>query len=99
MSAPQNTTRLWVQVRPNAAINEITGYTDGRLHIKIAAPPLKGKANKELVAFLSCKLGINQSSVSIMKGQTARNKLVSIYGLSLNDIIKLLLPAQGDRLI
>ena len=88
-----------MQVRPNASRNEVTGYTDGRLHIKIAAPPLKGKANRELAAFLGQKLGIAKSSVSIIKGQTARNKLIAIDGLSHEDILKLLLPPQTDKLL
>lgn len=84
--------RLQVKVTPNASRNEITGLIDGVLQVKVAAPPVKGKANKELTAFLSQALGVKKSSLSIVKGQTSRNKVIAIEGLSRDDIIKRLLP-------
>ena len=99
MSVSQNITKLPVRAYPNAARNEITGCIDGVLHIKIAAAPVKGKANRELVAFLSQRLGISKNSVSIIKGQTARNKLIAISGLSHEDTLKLLLPPQTGKLL
>lgn len=84
--------RLQVKVTPNASRNEITGLIDGVLQVKVSAPPVKGKANKELTAFLSQALGVKKSSLSIVKGQTSRNKVIAIEGLSRDDIIKRLLP-------
>ncbi len=51
------------------------------LHVKIAAAPEKGKANKELIDFLSERLDVRKSSIQIVKGETSRNKVVSIEGL------------------
>jgi len=79
---------LQVKVTPNASRNEITGLIDGVLQVKVAAPPVKGKANKELTDFLSQALGVKKSSLSIVKGQTGRNKVIAIEGLSRDDIIK-----------
>ena len=45
------------------------------MQVRIGAPPDKGKANKELVDFLSEKLGVKKSGVLIIKGQTSRNKV------------------------
>jgi len=83
----------WLQVRvtPNASRNEITGFIDGVLQVKIAAPPVKGKANNELTAFLSRALGVKKSFLSIVKGQTSRNKVIAIEGMSHNDIIRRLI--------
>ena len=81
-----------VQVRPNAAKNEVTGIIDGVWQIKVAAPPVKGKANKELIAFLSRFLDVSKSHIGIIKGHTTRNKLIAIDGLSQEDIKKRLLP-------
>ena len=81
-------TRLSVKVTPNAARNEVTGFTDGVLHVKIAAPPEKGKANKELIDYLSRTLGVSKSSLLLLKGQTRRNKVLSVDGLSRADIIQ-----------
>jgi uncharacterized protein (TIGR00251 family) len=75
-------TRLEIRVQPNARKNEIQGFREGVLYIKIAAPPVEGKANKELIGYLSDILGIAKSRVSIEKGVTGRNKLISIIGLN-----------------
>jgi uncharacterized protein (TIGR00251 family) len=79
---------LPVKVQPGAGRNEVAGLTGGVLQIKIAAPPEKGKANRELIAFLSRSLGVNQSSVSIVKGAAGRNKLIAVAGLDAAEIIK-----------
>jgi uncharacterized protein (TIGR00251 family) len=79
---------LSVKVTPSAGRNEITGWRDGALHLKIAAPPEKGKANKELIDFLGRKLGIKKSAISIIKGQTGRNKVITIEGMNREEIIK-----------
>jgi len=94
MTASPNSTRIQAHVHPNAARNEITGYNEGVLRIRIAAPPVKGKANQELVSFLSRLLNIKKSNVSILKGHTARNKLVAIEGLDYDSVMKLLIPEQ-----
>jgi len=79
---------LSVKVTPSAARSEITGWRDDALQVKIAAPPEKGKANKELIDFISRTLGIKKSAVAIIKGQTSRNKIIAIEGMSREEIIK-----------
>lgn len=80
--------RLPVKVTPNAGRNEITGFKDGFLQVRIAAPPDKGKANKELVDYLGEKLGVKKSSITITKGLTSRNKVITIAGISREGMIK-----------
>ena len=84
--------RISLHVYPNAPRNEIVGFTDGVLGVKVAAPPVKGQANRELVAFLSQLLGVGKSSLAILKGHTSRNKLVAISGFSQEEVLKRLLP-------
>lgn len=84
-------TEISVRVHPNAARNEVTGVTDGIYQVKVSAPPVKGKANKELIAFLSRLSGVSKSRIDIIKGHTTRNKLIAIDGLSQEDIMKRLL--------
>ena len=74
--------RVTVQVQPNASRNQIVRYADGVLHVKIAAPPVRGKANRELIRFLSDVLGVSKSRVSIEKGHTSRRKVVVVEGIS-----------------
>ena len=83
---------LGVRVTPNAHHNEITGLTGGALQVKIAAPPVKGKANIELIAFLSQQLGVGKGALTIIKGHTSRSKIITVAGLSQEDIVKRLLP-------
>ena len=81
-----------MQVRPNAIRSEVVGFADGLLQVRVAAPPVKGKANRELIAFLSQVLGVGKSSLAIVKGHTSRSKVIAIDGLSEENIIKRLMP-------
>jgi hypothetical protein len=82
----QDSSLIRIRVHPGASRNEITGMTDDVLQVRIAAPPVKGKANYELIDFLSHTLGVSKSLISIVKGQTSRNKIIAIAGLSHDDI-------------
>ncbi|MDP2730926.1 MAG: DUF167 domain-containing protein [Dehalococcoidales bacterium] len=84
-------TRIVVYVQPNAGQNQVLDFKDGVLRVKIAAPPLKGKANRELIKFLSDILGVARSSLTIEKGATARKKLIAINGLTEEQVISNLL--------
>ena len=82
-----NSVGLHVRLTPNARRNEITGFTGDVLQVKIAAPPVKGKANEELINYLSKVLGIKKSNIIIVKGQTSRNKVLSIEGMSKDEML------------
>ena len=79
---------LQLKVTPNARRSEITGFSEGVLQVRIAAPPVKGKANRELTALVSRILGVKKSAITIVRGQTSRNKVISIEGLSGEDIMR-----------
>lgn len=79
-------TRLHVRVTPRASHNEVSGFTHGVLYVKVAALPDRGKANKELIDYLSLILDIKKSSLHLLKGHTSRNKVIAVDGLSLEDI-------------
>ena len=64
------------------------GFTDGVLRVKVSAPPSKGKANRELITFLSRLLGVGKDSINIIKGRTTRNKVVAIDGLSREEVME-----------
>ncbi len=81
-------TRLHVRVTPGASQNEVRGFTDGVLYVKVAALPDRGKANRELIDYLSRILDINKSSLHLLKGHTSRNKVIAVDRLSLEDIIR-----------
>jgi len=93
VSISKRVAKISLLVHPNAARNEVVGFTDGVLLVKISAPPVKGKANRELIAFLSQTLAVGKGTLTIVKGHTSRNKLIAIDGLSQEEIIRRLLPS------
>jgi hypothetical protein len=71
-----------VKIIPKSSKNEIIGWEENRLKVKIKEIPEKGKANKELIGFLSKTLKIAKSNIKIVKGETSRIKKVEIYGIN-----------------
>ena len=69
---------LRVQVQPGAKSTELLGVYNGRLKIRLQAPPVEGKANQALVTYLSQKFKIPKSTVSITKGANSRLKTLTI---------------------
>jgi uncharacterized protein (TIGR00251 family) len=84
-SAARNGVRLAVRLTPRADRNALAGVihgADGRaaLHVRLAAPPVDGAANKALIAYLAEALGLRKADVAIRSGQTARLKLLHLAG-------------------
>lgn len=81
-------TRIVVRVQPNASQNQVLGFRDGMLYVRIAAPPTKGKANQELIKFLSDILGVSKSNLTIEKGAAGRRKVIGISGLTQDQVMR-----------
>ena len=79
---PEVRARISVHLQPNARRDEAVSYENGILRVKIAAPPVEGKANRRLVEFLSEILDIARSRIAIAKGLASKEKTVVIEGLS-----------------
>ena len=82
---------LQVKISPNAAKNSIEEFQGDLLRIRIAAPPDKGKANEELVAFLAKTLHIPKSRIKILSGHASRLKRLEI-DISKKDFTALVPP-------
>ena len=80
---PGEQARISVLVRPGATRNEVVSFVNGAWHVKVAAPPEKGKANRELIAFLSEALGLSKARVNILSGHTAVHHFVTIGTLAM----------------
>ncbi len=89
-------TRMSLSVHPSAPRNEVIGCTGGTWQVRIAAPPVKGKANRELIDFLSKALGISKGCITIVSGHTSRRKLLAIEGLTSDEIAQRLLPRPSS---
>ncbi len=71
-----------IRVIPGSKFNQVIGYmADGSLKIKIKAKPVEGRANKELIKYLSDILEVKESEIEILSGQTSRNKIVRIWNI------------------
>ena len=74
---------LSVRVQPKASSDELIGPCDDgqggeSLKIRITAPPVDGKANAHLIKFLAKAFGVAKSRVSVLAGETSRNKRLHI---------------------
>jgi len=78
-----NSCTLAIKAIPNAPRNEIVGWLGAALKIKIHAPPVEGKANDALCEFLAETLGLPRRGVTVVRGDTSRQKIVRIDGLEL----------------
>ncbi len=71
---------LTLHVQPGAKKTEIAGLHGDALKIRLAAPPVEGKANAALLAFLAGKFGVPMRNVALKRGESSRIKVVSISG-------------------
>lgn len=76
--AQESTVSVDVRVHARASRNEIQGVRDGRLQIRTTAPPVDGRANKDVIRQLAGEFGVSPSSVALKSGATGRNKVFVI---------------------
>lgn len=72
---------LRLTVAPGARRTEVVGLYGDRLKVRVAAPPEKGAANQELIAFLARELRVPKSSIRLTGGSQSRAKVVEVSGL------------------
>jgi hypothetical protein len=67
-----------IRVQPRAGRDELAGVRDGRLLVRVTAPPLEGRANAAACALIAKAAGVPKSRVRVIQGGHARDKLVRI---------------------
>jgi uncharacterized protein len=77
--------RLQVRVQPRASRSELAGFYDGRVRIRLAAPPVDGEANEELERFLARLLSVPRRAVSLTAGHSSRQKTLVVLGVTTAD--------------
>ena len=77
---------FWVKVQPRAGRDRLAGVVAGKLKAEVSAPPVKNKANRELIRLLSKHFKIPAGSIEIRQGENKRCKLVRIGGVSAAEI-------------
>jgi uncharacterized protein len=75
-----------VKVHPRAKKNAITGEFGDALKLALTAPPVEGRANEACIELLANLLKVPRSSVTIASGETSRNKVVRVAGLSAEEV-------------
>jgi uncharacterized protein len=71
-----------VKVQPRARRNAIVGELGDALKVALTAPPVDGRANEACVAFFSEMLKVSRAAITIVSGQTGRNKVIRVSGIT-----------------
>ena len=79
---------LTLHIQPGARKTEIAGRHGDALKIRLAAPPVDGKANEALLRFVAETLHLPKSSVALKSGQTSRRKVVEVTGATAEEIAR-----------
>jgi uncharacterized protein (TIGR00251 family) len=82
---------LTLHIQPGAKKTEVVGIHGDALKIRLAAPPVDGKANAALLAFVAKQLGLAKSAVELVSGQTSRAKRVRVTDMTAETIRQLLM--------
>jgi hypothetical protein len=78
---PKPSARLKVKVVPGSSRDEIVGWLDDALKIKVMAPPEKGRANEAVVEMLAERLGLTADAIAVASGHSSPSKVITINGM------------------
>ena len=84
--AKDGSVQLALHIQPKASRTTIVGIHDNRLKIAVASPPVDGKANEAVIAFLASLLGLPKRKILLKAGQQSKQKLVAIEGKTMEEI-------------
>ena len=88
--------RLVVRVTPRASREALAGFdAEGRLKVRLTAPPVEGAANAALVRLLAKTLGVARGRVTVVRGTASREKVVEVEGLDEAALRRLLGESAG----
>lgn len=81
-TAQEDTITFTVRAQPRATKSAVAGEVEGQLKIKLAAPPVEGAANEELIRFLAKLFDVPRRNVTLLSGATGKTKILQINGLT-----------------
>ena len=79
--------RIHLSVSPGAKRTGLVEVAESNVRVRVGAPPIDGKANRELLAFLARCLTVSPSSVALVRGANGRHKVVEVAGLSTEEAL------------
>jgi uncharacterized protein len=80
------TCRIQVRLTPRAARNEVIGWQGDILRVRVNAPPVDGRANEALIELLARRLSTPETSLRLVQGTKARNKVIEVVGLTEEEV-------------
>lgn len=86
-----------LRVQPGAKRDAIRDFADGVLRVSVTAPPLEGRANEAVLRFIAEILGVRRSRVSLVSGETSREKVIAIDGLTQAEAVARLNAALSGK--
>ena len=94
----QSKTTVEVYVQPGAKRDQIEGFRDSILHVRVVAAPRRGQANQALLALVARALLVPKSDLAIVRGHTSRRKSVAVQGLNAEDLkLRLAHAVHGNK--
>ncbi len=88
---------LRLHVQPRAKVNGIAGFHGDALKLRLNTPPVDGKANKAVEAYLGKLFGVPKSSVQLKSGHQSRSKSVQVHGLAVEEAEEILRKALDNQ--
>ena len=80
--------RFTVRLTPRGGLDRVDGIAEGSLKARVAAPPIDGGANRALIRLLSRELGVPLGAIRLLAGESGRNKLIAVDGLTREAILE-----------
>jgi uncharacterized protein (TIGR00251 family) len=83
---PGESCTIKVRVQPKSSRNQVDGFQDGALRVRVTAAPTEGQANAAVIALLAKTLGVSKSRLEIIRGYNSRDKVVSVDTLTEQEV-------------
>jgi uncharacterized protein len=90
-------TRLMLRVSPGATRSAVVGRHGRAWKLRVAAPPVDGRANLALEAFLATTLGVGRDRLNVVTGASSRDKVVEVTGRGAEEVERLLAAAANGK--
>ena len=85
-SNPGESCTIKIRVQPKSSRNQVDGFQDGALRVRVTAAPTEGQANAAVIALLAKTLGVSKSRLGIIRGYSSRDKVVSVDTLTQQEV-------------
>ncbi len=83
---PGESCTIKVRVQPKSSRNQVDGFQDGTLRVRVTAAPTEGQANAAVIAILAKTLGVSKSRLEIIRGYSSRDKVISVDALTEQEV-------------